>query len=115
MSDRPTFYRLDGHKTVPCRIEDLPSFPREGYRVGKDIIGSVEISTVFRDVDHAWEGPPILFETMIFGGKHGQELARYGTWDEAEEGHALWVDRIRSEAHWLSTLWYRIRIWLKKE
>jgi len=36
-----------------------------------DIDGEVEVSTVFLGLDHAvWDGPPMLFETMIFGGPH---------------------------------------------
>lgn len=49
----------------------------------------VEVSTVFLGLDHNFwgEGPPILFETMIFGGEHDGWMDRYATWEEAELGH----------------------------
>jgi hypothetical protein len=51
---------------------------------------NVYVSTVFLGLDHRWgkQGPPILFETMIFGGVEDQYQERYATWDEAEAGHA---------------------------
>ncbi len=39
------------------------------------------------DLGFMIEGPPLLFETMIFGGEHDQEQWRYSTWEEAEAGH----------------------------
>lgn len=49
------------------------------------------VSTVFLGLDHNWDddGPPILFETMVFGGpaeKGGGMQDRYATWEQAEEG-----------------------------
>lgn len=49
----------------------------------------VRVSTVFLGLDHQFgDGPPILFETMIFGGAHDQFQRRYYTWAEAVNGHA---------------------------
>jgi hypothetical protein len=51
------------------------------------------ISTVFLSMDHSyclpWETnkSPVLFETMVFGGKHDGYQERYYTYDEAAEGH----------------------------
>ena len=55
-----------------------------------ELPGAVRVSTVFLGLDHNWslEGPPILFETMIFGGPHDEYQERYATWGEAEAGHA---------------------------
>jgi hypothetical protein len=49
----------------------------------------VEVSTVFLGIDHNYtdEGPPILFETMIFGGRLSDWQRRYATWEQAEQGH----------------------------
>jgi len=48
----------------------------------------VEVSTVFLGLSHQYGcGPPILFETMIFGGEHNEYQERYSTWEEAEAGH----------------------------
>lgn len=56
----------------------------------------VRVSTVFLGLDHSYgDGPPILFETMVFiGGNGGGEQERYCTWAEAEEGHANMVAKI---------------------
>lgn len=53
----------------------------------------VIVSTVFLCHDHRWfePGPPIVFETMIFGGPHDEYQARYCTIEEAREGHAFAV------------------------
>ncbi len=49
---------------------------------------SVEVSTVFLGLDHSFDrGAPILFETMIFGGKQDEYQERYHTWEEADIGH----------------------------
>lgn len=51
-------------------------------------IGGVRVSTVFLGLDHSFgHGPPLLFETMIFGGPHDQYQDRYSTRDEAIAGH----------------------------
>lgn len=48
----------------------------------------VLVSTVFLGLDHSFgDGPPLLFETMIFGGKHDQYQERYSTRTEALMGH----------------------------
>lgn len=56
----------------------------------------VNISTVFVGIDHRFDvgGPPLLFETMVFGGEYDQYTERYSTWDEAEEGHKEIVRRV---------------------
>lgn len=58
--------------------------------------GGVQISTVFLGINHRrGEGPPLLFETLVFGGPRDGEIERYSTWDEAEAGHARMVERVR--------------------
>ncbi len=58
-------------------------------RVAFTDVNDVEISTVFLGLDHnhLGQGPPLLFETMIFGGEHDGWMDRYTTWEEAEAGH----------------------------
>lgn len=69
-------------------------------RVAFDRIGDVDISTVWLGLDHNFsgEGPPLIFETMVFGGRHDQEQQRYATEQAALFGHSLWVAHIRLEA-----------------
>jgi hypothetical protein len=60
-------------------------------------VGEATVSTVFLGLDHNWEGgPPLLFETMIFGGPLAESQWRYASWDEAVAGHALAVLRARA-------------------
>ena len=91
----PQFYKLDGK--VPVAVTD----PREssiGYRVARDEIGDTVVSTVFLGLDHRHfgDGPPVLFETMIFGGQHDEWQKRACTWDEAEATHAAALDLVRA-------------------
>lgn len=69
----------------------------DARRVARDTIGDVTISTVFLGLNHNFgEGPPILFETMIFDGGDDERQWRYSTRDEALAGHAAAV-RLVSE------------------
>ena len=85
-------YTLDGKKPIEC--EDLLTwakwFETANRHVAQDERDGVRVSTVFLGLDHRFgvDGPPILFETMIFGGPHDQDQDRYSTWEEAEAGHA---------------------------
>lgn len=84
-------YILKDKKVVECK--DLMKWARwfqniDGRRVAQDMVGKVSVSTVFLGLDHSFgEGKPLLFETMIFGGKHDDYQTRYSTWEEAEKGH----------------------------
>lgn len=62
------------------------------------ITSAITVSTVFLGLDHRFfgKGPPILFETMIFGGPLDQETWRYSSWDDAEIGHRMMVAKARA-------------------
>lgn len=51
----------------------------------------VRVSTVFLGLDHGFNvnGPPVLFETMVFGGKHDGYQERYETKEQAIKGHKI--------------------------
>ena len=54
------------------------------------------VSTVFLGIDHSFgEGPPLLFETMMFPkeGYNELDMDRYSTYEEAEEGHKRMVKK----------------------
>jgi hypothetical protein len=59
----------------------------------------ITVSTVFLGIDHRFsgKGPPILFETMVFGGERDQYTTRYCSWDDAETGHKVLVERLRAK------------------
>jgi hypothetical protein len=87
MSDR---YILEGKTPVLCN--DLMAwarwFEKAERHVANETRGDVQVSTVFLGLDHAFGGSvPLLFETMIFGGKHDEYQDRCSTWDEAEQMH----------------------------
>jgi hypothetical protein len=56
----------------------------------KDHVAGAVVSTVFLGIDHrcGGDGPPVLWETMIFGGTHDGFQDRYTSEDEAFTGHA---------------------------
>jgi hypothetical protein len=70
----------------------------EAKRVGLDVLpGDVRISTVWLGLDHGWGGgPPLIFETMVFGGPMSGEMDRYSTEAQAVEGHARMVEAARA-------------------
>lgn len=94
-------YILDENKNpVPC--EDLLTWGRwleTGDRIVKqDTFGDIRVSTVFLGLDHSFGGgEPLLFETMIFGGKHDQWQMRCGTWANAEKMHKTAVRKVVKE------------------
>ena len=63
-----------------------------------EITSEVHVSTVFLGIDHRHisSGPPVLFETMVFGGEHNELQQRYVSWDDAVTGHAAAVRKLRS-------------------
>ena len=91
-----TFYYLDGHEVKPC---DRETWRAHGLpHVEFTRIDAIEISTVFLGIDHQFgDGPPLLFETMVFGGSLDQEQRYYTTWDEAVAGHAAMVARVKEQ------------------
>lgn len=58
----------------------------------------VLVSTVFLGLDHNYmrSGPPLWFETLVFGGAHDGEMNRYSTWEDAEKGHAKLLGLVKS-------------------
>lgn len=65
--------------------------------IARTEIGNILVSTVFLGIDHNFvsDGPPLLFETMIFGGAHDEWQERYTTRAAAESGHARAVEMVR--------------------
>lgn len=65
-------------------------------RIALDEIDGHRISTVYLGINHAWgDGPPLIFETMIFGGAFEDSQWRYSTEAEALAGHAAAVKMVR--------------------
>ncbi len=103
MDDRLLLWKLNGHTPVVCDsvIEWGTWFETADRTVAKyeDPDTGAVVSTIFLGIDHSFSflgGPPVLFETMVFGGALDGEQARYCTWDQAIEGHAVMVARVKS-------------------
>jgi len=95
-----TMFKLDEHNhVVPCSdVIEWGKFFQDSdrRRVARTEIGDVLVSTVFLGIDHRWgDGPPLIFETMVFGGELDQEMDRYSTWEEAIKGHETMVKRVK--------------------
>jgi hypothetical protein len=96
-------YILDEHgQPVPC--EDLATwaqwFETADRRVAQDLDEGdagkkVRVSTVFLGLDHRFgDGPPILWETLVFGGALDGEMARYTSLADALAGHQAMCARV---------------------
>lgn len=62
------------------------------YRIVKVTeINGIVVSTVWLGLDHNFigDGPPLIFETMVFrpGERGGELIYRYTTHEQAERGH----------------------------
>jgi hypothetical protein len=102
-------YILDEHgQPVPC--EDLATwaqwFETADRRVAQDLDEGdegdagkkVRVSTVFLGLDHNWGGgPPILWETLVFGGALDGEMARYTSLADALAGHQAMCARVSAQ------------------
>lgn len=92
------YYILKGREAVPVKdvLTWAKYFETADRHVDKTYVGEVYISTAFLGMDHQWgEGPPLIFETMIFNGEHDGYEDRYSTWEEAEKGHEKAVELVK--------------------
>jgi len=104
---RPDKYILDDNgEPVPC--DDVVVWGRWLERASRDrsrIIAqdlderdpakTVKVSTVFLGLDHQFgDGPPVLWETMVFGGVLDGEIRRYTSRAEALRGHQAMCERV---------------------
>ena len=106
-------YILQGHKALLVDGETyLNQTEDQDNTVAKSTIGNYLVSTVFLGLDHQWHahGPPLLFETMVFGkaAKFSSEIGvspdplderqeRCTTWEQAEEMHEKMCEEVRQE------------------
>lgn len=105
MSNMKLTYILDGH--TPVKEPNVLTWGRWMETADRTVALTIlengtRVSTVFLGVDHAFfgDGPPILFETMVFAEGSWVDLLmeRYTTWDEAKAGHEEIVERLKKEA-----------------
>lgn len=92
------YYILDGHQPIKTNLATWAKWIETTKKyVVDELVGGVQISTVFVGLDHSFgRGSPLFFETMVFGGPLDGEQERYMTWEEAEIGHKRMVERVRN-------------------
>lgn len=102
MTDRPRYYYLVGTLAVPVPHDDVRlwarSFERAERVLKQEYVGDLMVSTVFLGMDHNFlgDGPPLIFETMVFGSSWTeQDTERYSTWLEAMQGHRMMCEKVR--------------------
>ena len=102
MTDYIEYYDIDSN---PITFDDWVRIMSEANkndidikRIAYDKIGDVEASTVWLGLNHAWnpDSPPLIFETMVFGGDDDGWQDRYSTKEQAQTGHNLVVMKIRT-------------------
>lgn len=89
-------YSWDGR---PISWEEWTAARERGLRhVARTDLGARgRVSTVWLGFDHAYlGGPPLIFETMIFGGPLSGELWRYSSAAAAAAGHRDAVRLLKS-------------------
>lgn len=66
------------------------------WRRHTDIDADVNVSTVWLGLNHQFgNGPPLFWESMIFGGNHDEHVWRYGSRAEALDHHEQIVRALR--------------------
>jgi hypothetical protein len=104
------FYTLNGKEPVylgndAAAFVEMSRWRDESWdrcQLAHDEIGKAAISTVFLCWNHSLHRdtlPPLLFETMVFGGAYNHAQQRYATFDEAMAGHAVFVAQIRQQTN----------------
>lgn len=95
MSRQPHYPKLyvlkDGEPVVePDREKWARQFSNPSRFLFRDRKGTLWVSTVFLGVDHnlTGQGPPVLFETVVFGPTgETLDMNRYETLEQAKAGH----------------------------
>jgi len=102
-------YILNEHgQPVPCK--DVMAWAQWAENSDNRIVARTEIegvlvSTIFLGCDHGWgplggDEPPILWETMYFGGTMNHQLDRCsGNREQAEAMHAAMVEKLEAVLH----------------
>lgn len=95
------WYKLNpDHSIEPAPLREDKGMPTDEYYkwfenfyesrfVAREDVGEHTVSTVFLGLDHGYseDGPPVLFETLVWKADGSEDMYRYSTYDEAIEGH----------------------------
>lgn len=113
-------YILEGREVIPAKdiFEWAEFFEDRGRRLIKQTQVQIlnhrdycVVSTVFLGIDHSFmeDGPPLVFETMVFGGLFDGRQVRAYTYTGAEECHTFMVARIKSPNAWLHEILDKVK------
>lgn len=100
---RPDLYYILDDDGNPLAVDDVLVWAKwwethEYQRiVQQDHFGKTTVSTVFLGLDHRYfgDGPPVLWETMVFEGPLDGTQQRYTSQQAARYGHAALCDQVR--------------------
>lgn len=89
---RPEYYKLQGEEVVACSMEEWSEMLKKPDRIlgkAQSKKKGITVSTVFLGLDYNFSkhGPPLLFESMVFGIED-EICIRYSTYKKAMLGHA---------------------------
>lgn len=96
------FYILRNQVVVPAaNAKEFGEWVETADRVVSHTrVADIEVSTVFLGIDHQfYPGPPLLFETMVFGGDLDQTCRRCSTWEEAEAQHEVILSEVLNRVY----------------
>jgi hypothetical protein len=84
----------------PISLEEYcRTFTPDRSPVARTTVGHVTVSTVWLGLDHQFgDGPPLIFETMVFGAELDEHQWRYATEGEALLGHQVAVAEVKATA-----------------
>jgi hypothetical protein len=92
---RARYYALDANgEPTPANILQWGQIleNHENQVVAQDVTPRGQLSTVFLGLDHAWSGPPMIYETALFPQIGSAEiLMHYSTPAQARAGHAAYL------------------------
>ena len=103
MIDHYFIYDDAGNPIATDHISMARWLTNKRRRVARDQIGTLTVSTVFLGLNHKWEaGPPILWETMVFGLPDDTDeiQLRYSSRADAIAGHMRTCAEMRAATKW---------------
>jgi hypothetical protein len=101
---RSLWYDRDGISLHPTAVEKLltdMTYRRVDLTVirqGSNPDERFRVSTIWSGLDQSFgDGPPLIFETMVFDGHQPVRCERYATLADAQLGHARMVAEVAAE------------------
>ena len=91
--ERHRYFARDGRPI--SQVEWARSFDGDRAVAKTDCDEEVSVSTVYLGLNQFGSGPPLIFETMIFGGDHDGWQARFSTEEQAAAAHESVVTALR--------------------